>query len=80
MLADLVDSGGMTHLRGEENGVAATIAATLGSRVRQHDDGSRPGMHDLNILTANGGPGALEVTTAADPDRIHLWKLVNGRD
>ncbi len=75
-----MDSGGMTELRGEEKLVAATIAATLGLRVEQHDDGSRPGMHDLNIMTAEGGPAAVEVTAAADPDSIQLWKLVNGRD
>lgn len=75
-----MDSGGMTDLRGEEKVVAATIAATLGLRVEQHDDGSRPGMHDLNILTANRGLAAVEVTAAADPDSIQLWKLVNGRD
>ncbi len=75
-----MDSGGMTELRGEEKVVAATIAATLGLRVEQHDDGSRPGMHDLNIMTAEGGPAAVEVTAAADPDSIQLWKLVNGRD
>lgn len=67
-------------MRGEEKVVAATIAATLGLRVEQHDDGSRPGMHDLNIMTADGGPAAVEVTGAADPDSIQLWKLVNGRD
>lgn len=60
--------------------MAATIAATLGLRVEQHDDGSRPGMHDLNIMTSGGGPAAVEVTAAADPDSIQLWKLVNGRD
>lgn len=70
----------MTELRGEEQGVAATIAATLGLTVEQHDDGSRPGMHDLNILTADGGTSAVEVTAAADPDSIQLWKLVNGQD
>jgi len=70
----------MTELRDEEKVVAATIAATLGLRVEQHDDGSRPGMHDLNIMAVEGGPAAVEVTAAADPDSIHLWKLVNGRD
>lgn len=30
--------------------VAATVAATLGLVVEQHDDGSQPGMHDLNIM------------------------------
>lgn len=75
-----MDSGVMTELRGEEKVVAATIAATLGLRVEQHDDGSRPGMHDLNVVTADGGPAAVEVTAAADPDSIQLWKLVNGQD
>ena len=37
-------------------------------------------MHDLNITTADGSPAAVEVTAAADPDSIQLWKLVNGRD
>lgn len=70
----------MTDLRAEERVVAATIAATLGLKVEQHDDGSRPGMHDLNILAADGTLGAVEVTAAADPDSIQLWKLVNSRD
>lgn len=70
----------MTDLRSEEKIVAATIVATLGLRVEQHDDGSRPGMHDLNILAADGTSAAVEVTAAADPDSIRLWKLVNGRD
>ncbi len=69
----------MTELRSEEQVVAATIAATLGLRVEQHDDGSRSSMHDLNIMTADHGQAAVEVTAAADPDSIQLWKLINGR-
>jgi hypothetical protein len=65
----------MTELRGQEQVVAATIAATLGMRVEQHDDGSRPDMHDLNIPTADGGTSAVEVIAAADPDSIQLWKF-----
>ena len=38
----------MTELRGEERVVAATIRTTLGLNVDQHDDGTQPGMHDLN--------------------------------
>ena len=60
--------------------VAVSIAATLGLKVEQHDDGRQPAMHDLNIMTADGSPAAVEVTAAADPDSIQLWKLVNGRD
>lgn len=70
----------MTELRGEEKVAAATIACTLGLRVEQHDNGNRPGMHDLNIFTGAGRSAAVEVTAAADPDSIELWKLVNGRD
>lgn len=70
----------MTELRGEEKMVAASIKATLGLTVEQHDDGTQPGMHDLNIITTGGSPAAVEVTAAADPDSIALWKLVNGRD
>ncbi len=70
----------MTELRGEEKVVAATIRTTLGLKVEQHDDGTQPGMHDLNIITVGGGPAAVEVTAAADSDSIQVWKLVNGRD
>ena len=70
----------MSGLRAEEKVVAATITATLDVKVEQHDDGSQPGMHDLNIASANERLGAVEVTAAADPDSIQLWKLVNGRD
>jgi len=70
----------MTELRGEEKVVAATIMTTLGLKVEQHDDGTQPGMHDLDIITVDGSPAAVEVTAAADPDSIQLWELVNGRD
>lgn len=69
----------MSELRGEEV-VAATIAATLGLVVEQYDDGSHPGMHDLNIMASDGTSAAVEVTAAVDADSTQLWKLVNGRD
>ncbi len=69
----------MTELRGEEKVVAATIMTTLGLKVEQHDDGTQPGMHDLNIISMDGSPAAVEVTFAYDPDSKELWKLVNGR-
>ncbi len=37
-------------------------------------------MHNLNLVTADGSLAAVEVTAAADPDSIQLWKPVNGRD
>lgn len=70
----------MSELRAEEKVVAATITTTLGLKVEQHDDGKQPGMHDLNIIFDDGTSAAVEVTAAADPKSIQLWKLVNGRD
>jgi len=55
-------------------------AALNDSEVRQHDDGSAPGMHDLEIWRSNRRIGAVEVTAAADGESIELWKLVNGSD
>jgi len=69
----------MTELRDEEKVVAATITTTLGLRVEQYDNGLQPGMHDLNIIFVDGSLAAVEVTAAADPDSIELWKLVHGR-
>ncbi|MCA1713290.1 MAG: hypothetical protein LC789_17275 [Actinobacteria bacterium] len=37
-------------------------------------------MHDLDIELVDGTVAAVEVTAAADPASIELWKLVNGRD
>ncbi len=54
------------------------IQVALGVPVRTHDDGSMPGMHDLRIVYPDRPSGAVEVTAAADPDAIALWKLVNG--
>lgn len=51
-----------------------------GVEVRMHDDGSSPGMHDLNLFRQGSLFGACEVTAAADAETIELWKLVNGRD
>lgn len=75
-----VHDGRMSELRGEEKVVAATVAPTLALVVEQHDDGSQPGMHDLNIMALDGTSAAVEITAAADADSIQLWKLVNGRD
>ena len=34
-------------------------------------------MHDLTILYEDGTQAAVEVTAAADPESISLWKLLN---
>ncbi|WP_344874549.1 hypothetical protein [Nonomuraea antimicrobica] len=71
----------MGKLRPEERWLLACIRAALpGMNVRQYDDGSKPGMHDLNLFSQDGALwGAVEVSAAADGDCIELWKLVNGQ-
>lgn len=54
------------------------INRALNVSVDQHDDGSREGMHDLDIVHGRGSRAAVEVTAAADGDSIALWKLMNG--
>jgi hypothetical protein len=46
--------------------------------VEQHDDGSAPRMHDLNIVYSDQPSAALEVTAAADSRFTELWRLING--
>ncbi|MGH9890667.1 MAG: hypothetical protein ACREA0_01515 [bacterium] len=67
----------MARERGEEKWAALCISKALDVEVEVHDDGSAPGMHDLDILYADRAPAAVEVTAAADPQLIELWKLVN---
>jgi hypothetical protein len=69
----------VANLRGEERWAAACMAEALGVEVVQHDDGSRDGMHDLDIVRADRRD-AVEVTAAADADSIQLWKLVTDRE
>lgn len=54
------------------------ISQALGIPVEQHDDGSRPGMHDLDIVYDDVTRAAVEVTAAADAASIELWNLMNG--
>jgi len=65
-------------LRPEEEWARRSVQSALGLLVCQHDDGSSPGMHDLDIRYADGTRGAVEVTAAADGDSIALWNLMNG--
>lgn len=63
-------------LRGEEEWARRMVSTALDAEVTCHDDGSRPGMYDLDI----GDFGAVEVTAAIEPDAHTLWKLINDRD
>jgi hypothetical protein len=69
----------MPALRSEERWAAAMVSAALGVQVRQHDDGSRDGMHDLDAMLPDG-PAAVEVTACADGEAIETWNLMNGGD
>lgn len=70
----------MKSLRREERWAQLVIEKALGLPVRQHDDGSAPSMHDLDIVYPNERAGAVEITAAADPTTIELWNLMNGSD
>lgn len=71
----------MAELRSEERWVKACIEGALsGVEVRQFDDGSLDGMHDLDIVYPDGSAAAVEVTAAADADSVELRKLMNDVD
>ncbi|WP_329087757.1 hypothetical protein [Streptosporangium sp. NBC_01469] len=69
-------------LRPEEEWALACLKAALPElTVCPWDDGSKPGMHDINLYSPDKVlQGAVEVTAAADGDAIKLWKLVNGEE
>lgn len=69
----------MRKLRGEEEWVRQCLEAALpGAVVGQHDDGSRPRMHDLNLLVDDQVVGAVEISAAGNPKLISLWNAMNG--
>ena len=55
------------------------MEADLGVPVEQHDDGSKPGMHDLDVIWGEGQRASVEVTAAVDADSTELWNIVNGQ-
>jgi hypothetical protein len=63
-------------LRPEEEWSRAIVSRALGVPVLQHDDGSRPRMHDLTVSYPTGAAAAVEITAAAEPESIELWKLM----
>jgi hypothetical protein len=71
----------MVGIRGEEEWARRCVSRALCDvDVRHHDDGTRPAMHDLDILYSGGTTGAVEITAAADADCVELWNLINGGD
>lgn len=69
----------MRKHRLEEEWARRAIEQDLGVPVTHHDDGSRPGMYDLEIVHGDRR-GAVEVVAAADAASIEFWKLVNNGD
>lgn len=68
----------MQRTRSEEQWVRTCLREALpGVEVRLHDDGSRPGMHDFDLVREGHRFAALEVTAAADATSLELWKLIN---
>ncbi|MCW3159567.1 hypothetical protein [Micropruina sonneratiae] len=53
-------------------------AALVGVVVRVHDDGSKDGMHDLDLVRDGRIFGCCEVTSAADEATIEFWNVANG--
>ena len=67
-------------LRDEERWAQVCIQHTLPDcTVEPHDDGSSPSMYDLKIVYPDGSIGAVEVTAAADGQRVGLWREVRKR-
>lgn len=71
--------GVVVKLRGDESWAASCLEAALpDAEVRQYDDNSAAGMHDLDLVQCEMVFGACEVTAAANGQLIGLWNEVNG--
>jgi hypothetical protein len=65
----------MGGLRREEEWARRVMAETLGVPVEQHDDGSRPSMHDLTVRYVDRPEAPCEITQAVDPELLEFWRL-----
>jgi hypothetical protein len=64
--------------RAEEKWVERILVAALpGALISQHDDGSAASMYDIDIDYADGRTAAVEVTSAAHPQALALWRLIS---
>jgi hypothetical protein len=55
------------------------MEAELDVPVVQHDDNSKPKMHDLNIVYPGQRLAAVEIGAAVDAQATELWNILNGR-
>ncbi len=70
----------MPPLRDEEEWARQLMEAELSVPVVQHDDGTRPGMHDLDVIYGDERRAAVEVTGAVDAEATEFWNTtVAGR-
>ncbi len=69
----------MRPLGPEEEWARRLIEVELRVPVSQHDDGSSPGMFDLNVEYPGSEHAAVEVVAAVDEKSTELWNVVNGR-
>src|SRR4051794_14980943 len=64
--------------RPEEQWVQRVLALALPyAVVGQHDDGSAAGMYDIDVEYPDGRTAAVEVTAAAHPEALALWRLIS---
>lgn len=64
-------------LRAEEEWARQMMEAELDVPVVAFDDGSQPGMHDLEVRPPGDEPHAVEVTSEVDSSSTQLWKIFN---
>lgn len=62
----------MSRVRASEIALEATLSGVLGESIQHVDDGSRPRMHDADIMYRDGRIAALEITTVADPQALEM--------
>jgi hypothetical protein len=67
----------MPPLRADEEWARIAIEAATGVPVTQHDDGSKPAMHDLDLQVPGQAPAAVEVSGAVDELAADLWNVAN---
>lgn len=66
------------RIRGDERWAADCIRLAIpGIDVCHHDDGTQPGMHDLDLVRGAERFGAVDITAVVDREATELSKLLN---
>lgn len=70
----------MQRMREDEAWAQKCLQVALpGVEVRHVDNGKANAIHDFDLVHGGQRCGAVEVTAAADPVSLRLWKAMNGR-